>query len=264
MTRPRLAACFDALGQARCQQLRLVSADAAPWIATVVAERCPKQGSAWTPSTSPEWATDALDQVRRVVWNAARKHGQTALARELKGARYALWKNPGDLTTRQRAKLARIAQVNDRLYRAYLLKEEPGAGGHAQGCAGHRAAPGVAGLGQALPHPRLRGAGQGDRPAPGRHPGHPHPRPVQRPRRGRQHQDPPAHPGRVRLQVARGAHRPGHAQPRRPVPIPARPRLTAPQRRATTSPLAVGTAPASTATACSRLTRTSVVEGLAR
>jgi transposase len=73
---------------------------------------------------SPEWATDALDQVRGEVWNAARKHGQTALARELKGARYALWKNPGDLTARQRAKLAWIAQVNDRLYRAYLLKEE--------------------------------------------------------------------------------------------------------------------------------------------
>jgi transposase len=46
------------------------------------------------------------------------------LAGELKGARYALWKNPGDLTGRQRAKLAWIARVNDRLYRAYLLKEE--------------------------------------------------------------------------------------------------------------------------------------------
>jgi transposase len=89
---------FDALGQARCQQVRLVSADAAEWIATVVAERCPKQGSAWTRSTSPEWATDALDQVRREVWNAARKNGEGALARELKGARYAPWKNPGDLT----------------------------------------------------------------------------------------------------------------------------------------------------------------------
>src|SRR4029453_5542066 len=63
-------------------------------------------------------------QVRREVWNAARKGGQTALARELKGARYALWKNPGDLTARQHAKLAWIARVNDRLYRAYLLKEE--------------------------------------------------------------------------------------------------------------------------------------------
>jgi len=33
---------FDALGQARCRQLRLISADAAPWIATVAAERCPQ------------------------------------------------------------------------------------------------------------------------------------------------------------------------------------------------------------------------------
>jgi transposase len=115
---------FDALGQARCQQLRLVSADAAPWIATVVAERCPQARLCLDPFHVVKWATDALDQVRREVWNAARKGGQTALARELKGARYALWKNPGDLTARQRAKLAWIAQVNDRLYRAYLLKEE--------------------------------------------------------------------------------------------------------------------------------------------
>jgi transposase len=61
--------------------------------------------------------------VRREVWNAACKNGQTALARELKGARSALWKNPGDLTARQRAKLAWIAQVNGRRYRAYPLKE---------------------------------------------------------------------------------------------------------------------------------------------
>jgi len=58
------------------------------------------------------------------VWNAARTAGDAALARELKGARFALWKNPEDLTGRQRAKLAWIAQVNDRLYRAWLLKEE--------------------------------------------------------------------------------------------------------------------------------------------
>ena len=40
------------------------------------------------------WATDALDEVRRQTWNAARRSGQPALARELKGARFALWKNP--------------------------------------------------------------------------------------------------------------------------------------------------------------------------
>ena len=62
--------------------------------------------------------------VRRQVWNDARQAGQTAVARELKGARYALWKNPDDLTGRQAAKLADIARTNGRLYRAYLLKEQ--------------------------------------------------------------------------------------------------------------------------------------------
>ena len=44
-------------------------------------------------------------------------------ARKLKGARYALWKNPDDLTERQTEKLAWIAKTDTRLYRAYLLKE---------------------------------------------------------------------------------------------------------------------------------------------
>ncbi len=44
-------------------------------------------------------------------------------ARKLKGARYALWKNPEDLTDRQNAKLAWIAKTDTRLYRAYLFKE---------------------------------------------------------------------------------------------------------------------------------------------
>lgn len=45
-------------------------------------------------------------------------------ARDLKGARYALWKNPENLTDRQQAKLAWVAKVNHQLYRAYLLKEQ--------------------------------------------------------------------------------------------------------------------------------------------
>ncbi len=38
-------------------------------------------------------------------------------------ARYALWKNPDNLTDRQRDKLAWIATTDPRLPRAYLLKE---------------------------------------------------------------------------------------------------------------------------------------------
>jgi transposase len=69
-------------------------------------------------------ATDALDAVRREVWNEARKAGQTMRARDLKGARFALWKNPEHLTDRQRGRLAGVQQTNQRLYRAYLLKEQ--------------------------------------------------------------------------------------------------------------------------------------------
>jgi Transposase len=69
-------------------------------------------------------STDALDEIRREVWNEARRQGQTQLAKELKGARFALWKNPGNLTERQQLKLARVQQLNQRLYRAYLLSQQ--------------------------------------------------------------------------------------------------------------------------------------------
>jgi transposase len=115
---------FDRLGAQRCAEIRLVSADAAEWIANVVADRCENAEVCLDPFHIVAWATKALDEVRREVWNAARRDGQTAVARELKGARYALWKNPADLTARQGAKLASIAQTNQRLYRAYLLKEQ--------------------------------------------------------------------------------------------------------------------------------------------
>jgi transposase len=115
---------FDALGEQRSAQLSLVSADAATWIANTLARRCPQAVLCLDPVHVVRWATDALDEVRRQTWNAARRGGQPALARELKGARFALWKNPEHLTGRQRGKLARVAQVNQHLYKAYLLKEE--------------------------------------------------------------------------------------------------------------------------------------------
>ena len=81
---------------------RLVSADGAEWIANVVQERCPNATLCIDAFHVVQWATDALDEVRRDVWNSARRSGMTEHARELKGARFALWKNPEDLTRRQR------------------------------------------------------------------------------------------------------------------------------------------------------------------
>lgn len=116
---------FDALGEQRAAQLTHVTADAAEWIASVVARRAPSAIRCADAFHIVAWATDALDVVRRQVWNSARggKRGSAETSKALKRARYALWKNPDNLTERQRAKLAWIAKTNPLLYRAYLLKE---------------------------------------------------------------------------------------------------------------------------------------------
>jgi transposase len=133
---------FDTLGAERCALITHVSADAADWIADVVTQRCPNAIRCADPFHVVAWATEALDTERRRAWNDARalarhepkrRRGRPAKdtpprpgherARRLKGARYALWKTPEDLTERQTAKLAWIAKTDTRLYRAYLLKE---------------------------------------------------------------------------------------------------------------------------------------------
>lgn len=127
-----IAEFFDTLGPARTAAITHVSADAAPWITAAVATWCPQAIRCADPFHIVQWATTALDQVRRDSWNAAagrvhgthlRHNGATGQAKALKNARWALWKNPEDLTWRQHDKLAWIAKTDPRLWRAYLLKE---------------------------------------------------------------------------------------------------------------------------------------------
>ena len=125
-----LASFFDQLGPERSALITHVSADGAEWISTVVAKQCPQAVRCADPFHVVKWATEALDEVRRQAWNLARgavtrrRAGRsTGHAKALKGARYALWKNPENLTGRQQAKLAWIAKTDPRLHRAYLLKE---------------------------------------------------------------------------------------------------------------------------------------------
>lgn len=125
-------------GQDRCSLITHVSADGADWIADVVARRCPQAVRCADPFHVVGWASDALDAVRREAWNQARRAGHqtvrtsgggrqrnasTGPALALKRARFVLWKNPENLTERQRVKLAWIAKNDPRLHRAYLLKE---------------------------------------------------------------------------------------------------------------------------------------------
>jgi transposase len=132
--RATLRMFFDELGPERSAQITHVSADQADWIAQVITERCPGAVQCADPFHVVRWATEALDEVRRDAWNDARRYGPTLShgrgrlyaagdARRLKHARYALWKNPENLTDHQRDKLAWIAKTDPRLYRGYLLKE---------------------------------------------------------------------------------------------------------------------------------------------
>ena len=121
---------FDELGETRSAQITHVSADQAEWIAAVVAERCPDAVLCADPFHIVAWGTEALDEERRRAWNQARGavNRRTAgrasgKAKAFKHARYALWKNPENLTTRQQQKLAWVAKTDPRLHRAYLLKE---------------------------------------------------------------------------------------------------------------------------------------------
>lgn len=136
--RDTLRGFFDELGPERSALITHVSADAADWVEEVVAERCPQAVQCADPFHVVAWASDALDEIRRETWNTARRQaaatrregegrrrakGSLERYRTISRSRYALWKNPDNLTENQQAKLAWIAKVEPRLYRAYLLKE---------------------------------------------------------------------------------------------------------------------------------------------
>jgi transposase len=126
-----LAGFFTLLGPARCAQLTHISSDSAGWMNEVIATHCPQAIRAADPYHVVTWATEALDEQRRIAWNAARgaarghsrNKSPTGQTKALKDARWALWKNPEHLTVRQREQLAWIAKTNPALYRAWALKE---------------------------------------------------------------------------------------------------------------------------------------------
>lgn len=140
-SRAALKPFFDQLGPQRCAQITHVSADGAGYIEEEVTARCPGAVIGLDPFHVVKWANDALARVRIDAWREARalaRHDPPALsgwarrgqwlpgrdlARGLKGSRFALSKNPENLSDRQRAKLEWIAIADPRLHRAYLLKE---------------------------------------------------------------------------------------------------------------------------------------------
>lgn len=111
---------FSELGEARSAKLEAVTVDMSQAYITAVTEASPQAKLIFDRFHVQRMAHDALDKVRREeVRQAQDSEGRNAL----KKTRFALQKNPWNLTALEEGKLLDVQRTNAPLYRAYLLKE---------------------------------------------------------------------------------------------------------------------------------------------
>jgi len=116
-----LGAFFDVLGDKRAALIETITIDMAGGYRKAIEERAPQAQIVYDRFHVQRLASDAVDEVRR---SQVRDAGvRTPEGQAVKGTRYALLKNPWDLTRKEKQKLSDLQRTNARLYRAYLLKE---------------------------------------------------------------------------------------------------------------------------------------------
>lgn len=113
---------FTDLGADRAAQLAAVSTDMGAAFLKSVTANAPQATVCIDPFHVVKLATDALDQVRRQVWNQLRKV-DPARAKKFKGARWVLLKRPERLSDTQAATLRTLRRQGGAAWRAYALKE---------------------------------------------------------------------------------------------------------------------------------------------
>jgi len=114
---------FDELGEVRSSQIEAVSMDMGPAFRKSVTTHAEQAIICFDPFHVVKVGTDALNTVRRDIWQQLRQLPDPDIAKKFKGARWALLKNPEDLTDRQAATLIQIKRHGGALWRAYRLKE---------------------------------------------------------------------------------------------------------------------------------------------
>jgi transposase len=117
---------FDELGPERAALIEAVSLDLGPaYLKSVTAPgHAPQAIICADPFHLVKLVGDALDEVRRDLWQQLRGLPDPKWARNFKGARWALLKNPEDLTDRQAQQLATIRRRRGAIWRAYEMKEQ--------------------------------------------------------------------------------------------------------------------------------------------
>lgn len=112
---------FDALGDEGCKAIEMVTIDLSAAYTQAVRERLANAEIIYDRFHVQRLVSDALDEVRReLVRELATDPDE---ARAVKRTRFVLLMNPWNLSRAQRRKLSEVQRNNQRLYRAYLLKE---------------------------------------------------------------------------------------------------------------------------------------------
>ena len=117
---------FTELGEERSARIEAVSMDLGPaFLKSVTAPgHAPQAVVCADPFHVVKLVTDALDDVRRDLWQQLRRLPTDRFAKAFKGARWALLKNPEDLNDAQQAQLRRFRRNGGGMWRAYEMKEQ--------------------------------------------------------------------------------------------------------------------------------------------
>lgn len=116
-------AFFEELGAERSAKLRAISMDMGPGYAKSARQHAPQATLCIDSYHVVALATKALDEVRRDYWNELRSLGDQRAARRFKDARWALLKNPENLTAKQAATHRKLRRAGGKVWCAYTLKE---------------------------------------------------------------------------------------------------------------------------------------------
>ena len=138
---------FEELTEEQRSSIKSISGDGAKWIQRQAAKYVPSATVCVDPFHAVSWATKALDEFKNELWRAASNEAKSIAkeqkdkgiqddpaskktlkaakekASKIKGTKYALLKNPENLTARQNLMLEEVEHSDKRLGRAYRLKE---------------------------------------------------------------------------------------------------------------------------------------------
>lgn len=134
-----LSSFFALLTQEQRESIELTSTDGTRWIQSCIEEWLPNCERCIDGFHVVQWAIDCMDELRKEVWREARqekknqpkrKRGRPRKGEEAKATtkygksyKYALGKNPENLTEHQQFCLDEIKAMYPRMFRGYQLKE---------------------------------------------------------------------------------------------------------------------------------------------